>query len=269
MNQTSVQITLSPVLERVLVEKSLNTNNNKIDITSLASINNVVLPILPSCESNEKEIIEEHDAEPIKDIRDIIRISEYFIANSQYRNNMLFVVGINTGLRCSDLRQLRFKDIISNTNQFKNELVILEQKTKGTRKHPINRHIVINDAVKQAVLLYLQNTTCSLDDYMFRSESNNGKAANKPMERRSIERILKTAVQELGINVRAGTHSLRKTFSYHVIMRAKDRSRALELLQKILGHSSSSITLRYAGITGDEISDAYCNLNLGLNVMQV
>ena len=84
------------------------------------------------------------------------------------------------------------------------------------------------------------------------------------LKRRSVERILKEVINdELGIPVKASTHCLRKTFAYQVIMNAKDRSRAIEFLQKIFGHSSQQVTLHYAGITDDEIQDMYQNLNLG------
>ena len=44
-----------------------------------------------------------------------------------------------------------------------------------------------------------------------------------------------------------------------------DRNRAVSMLQKIFNHSSEAITLRYIGITNDEIRDAYQNLNLGIS----
>ena len=75
--------------------------------------------------------------------------------------------------------------------------------------------------------------------------------------------MLKEVINEkCGIDIHASTHCLRKTFAYHVIQSAPDRERAIEFLQKILGHSSQSITLRYAGITDEEIMDTYKGLNL-------
>ena len=79
----------------------------------------------------------------------------------------------------------------------------------------------------------------------------------------SVERILKAAVKACGIEATVATHTLRKTFAYHMIMQAPDRSRAIEMLQKILGHSSQNITLMYAGITDSEIVDMYKGINLG------
>ena len=57
---------------------------------------------------------------------------------------------------------------------------------------------------------------------------------------------------------------LRKTFAYHCIMQSPDRTRAIEFLQRILGHSSAAITLAYAGITDEEIRSTYKKLNLGM-----
>ena len=39
--------------------------------------------------------------------------------------------------------------------------------------------------------------------------------------------------------------------------------RTLLLLQKIFGHSTAAQTLSYIGVTEDEISTAYKNLNIG------
>ena len=59
------------------------------------------------------------------------------------------------------------------------------------------------------------------------------------------------------LRAHAGTHLMRKTFAYHYLTGAADRSRALEQLMLLLGHSSPRITLSYAGITEDELRDAY------------
>ncbi|MBQ7937977.1 MAG: hypothetical protein IJ283_05735, partial [Oscillospiraceae bacterium] len=81
---------------------------------------------------------------------------------------------------------------------------------------------------------------------------------------RSIERLLKSIVNdELHIPVHASTHMLRKTFAYHFLMAAPDRNRALELLSMQLNHSSIVYTLRYIGITSDEILEACFRINLG------
>lgn len=220
----------------------------------------VIFPAISECET---KLAEEHTSEPIKSVDDINRISTYLIQNGRYRDNMLFILGINFGLRVSDLIQLKFNQLIDEQFCFKTTFPVLEKKTSNTRKVPKNRYITINEAVMDAVTLYLQHTPSKLDDYMFRSESNRGSNQNKPMSRMSVDRILKGIAEDLHLNCKVATHTLRKTFGYHQMVMSGNDPRKLLLLQKIFGHSSSTQTLEYIGITREEIEEAYISLNLG------
>ena len=220
--------------------------------------------IAPAVEDTTYELANEHTSEPIKSMDDIIRISRFLIGQHRYRDNMLFIVGINFGLRVSDLRLLRFSHLINDNFTFKENFAILETKTKNTRKHKRNRHITINEAVRDSVILYLENTPdVRLSDYMFRSDSNRGGNLNQPIHRNSIDRILKGIGKDLDLPYKIATHSLRKSFAYHQMVMSGNDPRKLLLLQKMFGHSSSAQTLDYIGITTEEIEDAYRNLNLG------
>lgn len=220
--------------------------------------------ISPSQEDTSYELVTEHDAEPIKSMEDIIRISRFLIKEERYRDNMLFIVGINFGLRVSDLRLLRFSHLITDSFTFKETFPVLEKKTKNTRKRKKNRYITINNAVIEAVTLYLEKTpNVRLSDYLFRSQSNHGGNKNEPLDRKSIDRILKGINKDLGLGIRMSTHTLRKSFGYHQMVMSGNDPRKLLLLQQIFGHSSTAQTMNYIGITGEEIEDAYRMLNLG------
>ena len=220
--------------------------------------------ISPAKEETRCELAPEHAAEPIKSMDDINRISRYLISEGRYRDNMLFIVGINFGLRASDLRVLRFSNLINENFTFKDSFAVFEQKTRNTRKRKKNRYITINTAVVEAVTLYLEHTpNVCLSDYMFRSTSNHGGNLNEPLRIQSIDRILKGIARELDINVKMSTHTLRKTFCYHQMLMSHNDTRKLMLLQKMLNHSSPAQTLDYIGITGEEIEEAYKKLNLG------
>ena len=220
--------------------------------------------IAPSNEDVHSTIAPEHAAEPIKNMDDIIRISQFLIQQKRFRDNMLFIVGINFGLRVSDLRSLRFANIINDDCTFRDRFPILEKKTRNTRKHQRNRYITINTAVVEAVTLYLENTPgVRLSDYMFRSESNNGSGENRPLTKQAVDLILKGIARDLGLGNRMATHSLRKTFAYHQMVMSGNDPRKLLLLQKMFGHSTAAQTLDYIGITSEEIDEAYRNLNLG------
>lgn len=220
--------------------------------------------IAPAKEDTYCEIAPEHAAEPIKSMDTILAISHYLISNGRYRDNMLFIVGINFGLRVSDLRVLRFCNLINNNLTFKDRFPVFEKKTRNTRRRKKNRYITINTAVVEAVTLYLKNTpNVSLSDYMFRSLSNRGGNQNEPLSIKSIDRILKGFANDLSLNIKMSTHTLRKTFCYHQMLMSHNDSRKLLLLQKMLGHSSPAQTLDYIGITAEEIDEAYRSLNLG------
>lgn len=213
--------------------------------------------------TDDTDLAGEHTSEPIKSIDDIDRISQYLLSNERYRDNMLFIVGINFGLRVSDLVRLKFSHLINSDYSFKTTFPILEKKTRNTRKVKRNRYISINDAVMDAVTTYLEHNQCKLDDYMFRGESNRCSNQNKPLTRCSVDRILKDIADNLNLECKIATHSLRKTFGYHQMLMSNNDPRKLLLLQKIFGHSSAAQTLDYIGITSEEIEEAYMNLNLG------
>lgn len=220
--------------------------------------------IAPATEDTVCELAPEHAAEPIKSLDDIERISRYLLYKERYRDNMLFIVGINFGLRVSDLRMLRFSNLINDNLTFRDSFAVFEKKTRNTRKRKKNRYITINNAVIEAVTIYLEHTpNVSLSDYMFRSLSNRGGNLNEPLSIKSIDRILKGIASELNINVKMSTHTLRKTFCYHQMVMSHNDSRKLLILQKMLNHSSPAQTLDYIGITGEEIEEAYKKLNLG------
>lgn len=237
-----------------------------IDISVFAAKNRALKDglIAPAHEDVEQCLAPEHTSEPIKSMNDIMRISNFLIENERWRDNMLFIVGINFGLRVSDLRMLRFSNLINSDLTFKDSFPVFEQKTRETRKKKKNRYITINTAVMEAVTLYLEHTPgVSLSDYMFRSESPNGGNLNRPLSIKSIDRLLKGIAGDLDIQSRVSTHTLRKTFCYHQMLMSNNDPRKLMLLSKMLGHSSLTITLDYIGITGEEMEEAYKSLNLG------
>ena len=220
--------------------------------------------ISPAIEDTHCELAPEHAAEPIKSLDDIFRISQYLISNGRYRDNMLFIVGINFGLRASDLRMLRFSNLINDNCTFRDSFAVFEKKTRNTRKRKKNRYITINNAVIEAVTLYLEHTpNVCLSDYMFRSQSNRGGNVNEPLSVKSIDRLLKGIANDLDLSVKMSTHTLRKTFCYHQMLMSHNDSRKLLLPQKMLNHSSPAQTLDYIGITTEEIDEAYKKLNLG------
>ena len=208
-----------------------------------------------------------HAADPIKSRSDISRVTRHLVEAGRYRDNLLFVMGVNFGYRCSDLVQIKFGHVLqldgydergSPLLSYKPSITLQEKKTKHLRT------VFLNRAVYTALDLYLQHLgAIDFDSYLFRSASNRC-TSNQPLAVRSVERILKDVInEELRMNIHASTHCLRKTFGYQVVISAPDRPRAVQFLQTAFGHSSPVITMAYIGITNDEIMQVYQNLNLG------
>ncbi|WP_175615911.1 site-specific integrase [Piscibacillus halophilus] len=173
-----------------------------------------------------------NEVQPIRDPEVINQIKSILMKRS-YRDWFMFTMGINTGLRISDLLKLKVVDVKNKTH-----ISIHEQKTGKIKRFRIN-----ND-LRDHVDRYIKNM--SNESFLFKS-----KRSNYPIKRVQAYKILNTAAKEVGVE-EIGTHTLRKTFGYHFYKRTKD----VALLQDIFNHSAPSITLRYIGINQDIIDQA-------------
>jgi integrase len=169
--------------------------------------------------------------QPIRNKQQIEEIKSYLKATG-IRDLLLFTMGINTGLRISDLLRLKIVDI-----KGKSHVEIKEQKTGKMKRFPLlgNLQSMIDEYVKGK----------SDSDYLFKSRNG----GNKPITRVMAYMIINRACRKAGITDNIGTHTLRKTFGYHHYQTFKD----VAILQYLFNHSSPSITLRYIGITQDNI----------------
>jgi len=163
------------------------------------------------------------DREVIQKIKDILKINGY-------RDYLLFIAGINTGLRISDLLNLKVSDV-----KGKDHISIREKKTGKPKR------FIINTAFKQSLEGYID--FMADDEYLFKSRNGD----NRPITRMQAYRIINDACKKAGVKDKIGTHTLRKTLGYHHYQQHKD----IAILQDIFNHSAPSVTLRYIGINDD------------------
>ena len=178
-----------------------------------------------------------NEVQPIRD-KEIIAKFKNKLLKKSYRDYMLFVVGINTGLRISDILPLRVKDITGT------HIIIKEQKTGK------NKRLWINNTLRTELDKYIAD----MDDNDLLFPSRKG---DKPISRIQAYRILNDVAEELGVP-EIGTHTLRKTFGYWHYKQFKD----VALLQEIFNHSAPSVTLRYIGINADLMDESMKNFGL-------
>ncbi|MCM3353115.1 tyrosine-type recombinase/integrase [Bacillus halotolerans] len=170
--------------------------------------------------------------QPIRDPECIFYIKR-FLKEQNMRNYMLFVTGINSGLRISDILQLRVRD--AKRPYFN----LIEKKTKKKKR------IDMTPALQREFKAYVEGE----EDHEFLFKSREG--INKPISRSMAYKILRAAAEYVGLDD-IGTHTLRKTFGYHFYKQTKD----VAMLQEIFNHSDQRTTLRYIGINQDAMNNA-------------
>jgi integrase len=67
--------------------------------------------------------------EPIRDEKKIEAVKRNLLDGNHYRDYLLFTLGINTGLRVSDLLKLKYTDVLDDKGKFKSHITIKEKKT--------------------------------------------------------------------------------------------------------------------------------------------
>ncbi|MEB8956275.1 site-specific integrase, partial [Bacillus cereus] len=170
--------------------------------------------------------------QPIRDSEQIQQIKEY-LKEKNARNYILFVMGINTGLRISDILKLKVGDL-------KGSHISMREMKTGKQKR-----IQITAALKRELRWFNENRED--DEYLLKSRQ--GK--NRPIGRSMAYKILSGAAAEFGLD-EIGTHTLRKTYGYHMYMQTKN----IALLMEIFNHSSEKVTLRYIGVNQDAMDKA-------------
>ena len=179
------------------------------------------------------------------------------------RNKLLFIIGMNVGIRASDLRTLKwsfFFDKKNNDLEFKKFYVLQPMKQRKQKKFV---KLFFNQAVKKIINSYISEYPIDdLNGYLFPSRKG-----DEPIVVQSLWRIIKDTAIEAGIEQNIGSHSLRKSFGFWCWHEAEDKNKALVILQQIFNHSSTQVTARYIGILDDEIEDMFNSIDLGLDMI--
>lgn len=203
------------------------------------------------------------NVEEIKEVIGVLnnRIEEATNDNQKQiacRNKMLFLIGINVGLRASDLMQLRWSYFFKSDMTFKEFYVLQPKKTRKTGKFV---KIFFNQTVKKAIEKYVSDYPIEdLDGYLFKSRKG-----DNPITERGLWKIIVDVADDANIEKNVGSHSLRKTWARNIYDNAEDKKEALVMLQECLRHSDSLTTLRYISIMDEEKKDMYQSIELGLD----
>ena len=179
--------------------------------------------------------------DPIRKIKDIKAISKLTSGNP--RDHLLFVMGINNGLRACDLVRVKVGDF--RYLEVGDTLTIKESKTGK------DNILVVNKTVYKALQTYLEAVRPDDDAYLFASRKG-----ESHLQSQAVSKLVKKWTRAINLKGNYGAHTLRKTWGY--IQRTM-HGVGFEIICKRYNHSSPAITMRYLGIQDKEVHGVLMN----------
>ena len=184
-----------------------------------------------------------------------------YLMHKNPRDRVMFALGIYMGRRISDLVSLNVRDVAYIDR--KGRLCICERLVIQERKTGKFADLVIHPKVRRILSKYLRQRRkhCEtlgalLNEPLLKSKKSRRNGQYR-ITRRHALRVLTNAAHDCGLNYKIGTHSLRKTFGYI----QHQNGTSIELIQKMLNHSSPEVTLSYIGITRDDMDEAILSMD--------
>ena len=183
---------------------------------------------------------------PIRKIDQIAKIRRSLKTEKTAVMYALFVVGINTNLRVSDLRNLTWRNVWNEgTTDLCEHINLVEKKTGKSRRIKLTENI----AEALGYLLANLGRTPELDEPIFRNP-----VSRQVYSREHLSRVIGFEAQKVGIADPVGMHSLRKSWGFHSVVTF---DQPITLVQAAFNHASQGQTLSYLCITDDQLDVVY------------
>jgi integrase len=169
--------------------------------------------------------------------------------DGEYKFCLLVAMGVFTGLRISDLLQIKFNQIIET--EFLN---IIEKKTKKDRKIKIN-----SDLKEMVERIKLKMNVTNDEQYIFVN-----KYGTKPIDKSYVNVKLKELLNKYDIHLEGNvsSHMFRKTLGNRALKLNNYSNESMVLLMELFNHSSPTTTKLYLGVRDSEIQSIYDSLKL-------
>lgn len=190
------------------------------------------------------------------DNTEIRLVSACFGGTYEVRNRGLFMLGVSTGGRISELLSLKIGDVYQNGKPV-TDLLYDKSIVKGGE---VSRAVPVNTDGMRAIDELIgwhreQYGTAQKKRPLFPSRNGQGK---QRMTRRAAHNVLKSAFMTAGLNGHLATHSLRKSFAQRLYEQTGD----VFAVQEMLGHQSIATTQKYLGVNYASVRDAVQKMSL-------
>lgn len=202
---------------------------------------------------------------PLTD-EEIAAVMGAFSGVFEHRNRALFMLGLKTGFRISELLSLRVCDLIAEGKVVKHVTVDRRNmkggKAEGTPTKADSRTVPLHRETHPHILAWCEDMQRQgyrrTDNHFFQSR----KAGDAPLDRKQAWKALTDAYRAVGLSGRIGTHGMRKTFARIKLEYLKDRWQPgkeipIQALQRIMGHKDISSTQQYVEFADEDVEAAF------------
>ena len=209
----------------------------------------------PMYQGRQKKGVGTRTVQPYESFSQIMKILDYLEYWDRYRDYALIMTGLSTGLRISDLVSLDVKHVYdTNIGQFRKVIDINEKKTGKSTVSNLDE-MVITESMIMALTKYFEHIKWNIhpDDPLFKSDRMS-KDGTYYLSECQGWRIVKQATEDAKVNIKAGSHTLRKTF-LNIANAVGTTSRlengngmVLSDVMVLARHSKITTTLRYTSL---------------------
>jgi integrase/recombinase XerD len=180
--------------------------------------------------------------------QEIKRIDKCFAETRyEHRNRAIFFLGLGSGMRISEIVNLRIKDV-RPYGKLVDELVLEKHSTKAKK----SRTVAISDQAQKHLQTWLDSRDdLEHDSPLFPSQKYPRRPMGTNYAVQLMSKIFKDAVVP-----NASSHSMRRT----LINRMDKNGERIKVIQEQVGHTNLSTTQKYLEVTPDEKRRAVRNL---------
>lgn len=159
-------------------------------------------------------------------------VKQLLEAHSNLKHKTMLSLIYSCGLRCGELLALKPVHIDSKRN------IVLLKNSKGKKDRIVPLSGKILEMLRDYYKLYKPTT------YLFE-----GQTIGTPYDARSLQLVLKQALQKTGTTKPVTLHWLRHSYATHLLESGTD----LRYIQELLGHNSSKTTEIYTHVSTKSI----------------
>lgn len=176
-----------------------------------------------------------HRPKPAKLLPNVLskeEVKKILLAHHNIKHKVMLSLIYSCGLRRAELLNLQPADIDSN----RGVIMVRQGKGKKDRIAPLSEKIL--DMLRTYYKAYRPKT------YLFE-----GHTPGEPYDERSLQQVLKQALEKAKISKPVSLHWLRHSYATHLLESGTD----LRYIQELLGHKSSKTTEIYTHVSTKEI----------------